>query len=905
MVLDTARYFVVVIQLTHVLQSHRAYYSGVAVDCTRELFRITALEACGRRIVLGCSDGLIRVFEDRSQPNGKVDYKPTSVSEVFTKKMIDHLEVFPLQGVMLSLSDQTVRFHSFPSLETRGAFEKSRGACLSFVSNHSAEKKGDSELLFCIALKRRVQMFQWNARDFTFSPIKELSLNETPRKMAFAGAYTLCCAFKRDYKMLDTKTGKVTPIFPLGRKEPFGIKISEEAAYLLVLLAKNQQGICVDHEGKPTRTEPLDWPEVPNALVFSRPYVLSTSTTNVDVRNVENRSPVQNIPLKNATMLASTYLGERMIVAASPVMVVQLTPVSPLDQVEELVAKSNFEAALQLIEEDLDSKWVQTRSEHRLKVKTQYAYHLYNNREFQSSLHLFQETKVDPRQVLALFPKIIPKGQCRKIEHPVEHIVPIEESGDVIIKALLAFLKQETECDLDLTEEILTKKGKYKELVAFFKSREEHEKALILLKKLARSRKNNNDTSSRGHRMMQGPDATIEYLQSLVPDRWAMIRDTSVFCALGLLEYQDIVIKYAEWVVKDYPQKGRHDYDGDDGLLIFTQQRQHQQQPEMRNDSNIRKKATNNQGGGGEQPSNSSSNYIPARLVLKLLKSWCGPDIVVTYLESYLKNTSNKNSALHNELVFLYLDLIRRAKEGKGSSNNKKRSTNDDNKRRRKNVPSAEHIQVLRTKLIRFLRESMYYKPELMLGRFPESELLEERAVLLSRLNEHREALAIYVWDLNLLDDAIKYCGSNYDESHKEQKHVYLHLMHVLLDPSSLEPTPARVQAKPNVEEAVKLIAEHYARMDTSSALDLLPDDLDVKKIFPILKAIFSHNKTRSRRNQVTKSLYRIENLRVCFDTYIQCSRRIGNAAFVRYPKDEVVVHYVCSENFQASVEGM
>jgi len=248
-------------------------------------------------------------------------------------------------------------------------------------------------------------------------------------------------------------------------------------------------------------------------------------------------------------------------------------------------------------------------------------------------------------------------------------------------KALLAFLKQETECDLDLTEEILTKKGKYKELVAFFKSREEHEKALILLKKLARSRKNNNDTSSRGHRMMQGPDATIEYLQSLVPDR----------------EYQDIVIKYAEWVVKDYPQKG---------LLIFTQQRQHQQQPEMRNDSNIRKKATNNQGGGGEQPSNSSSNYIPARLVLKLLKSWCGPDIVVTYLESYLKNTSNKNSALHNELVFLYLDLIRRAKEGKGSSNNKKRSTNDDNKRRRKNVPSAEHIQVLRTKLIRFLRES-------------------------------------------------------------------------------------------------------------------------------------------------------------------------------------------------------
>eukprot|EP00467_Chlorarachnion_reptans_P007937 CAMPEP_0114501264 /NCGR_PEP_ID=MMETSP0109-20121206/8404_1 /TAXON_ID=29199 /ORGANISM="Chlorarachnion reptans, Strain CCCM449" /LENGTH=823 /DNA_ID=CAMNT_0001678979 /DNA_START=195 /DNA_END=2667 /DNA_ORIENTATION=+ len=816
--------------------SHRAYYSGVAIDASREPFRITSLEACGRRIVLGCSDGLIRVFEDRSQPNGKVDYKPTSVSEVFTRKSVESLKVFPLHGIMVSLSDGVLRLHSFPSLETRGTFEKSRG-CLSFVSNYSTDKKGHSDdLCLCLALKRRVQLFRWNPREFSFANIQELTLNETPRRMEWAGANSVCVAFKRDYKMLNTKTGHCTQIFPLGRKGPQGGLICRMEASNEVLLAKNQQGICVNHEGKPTRTEPIEWSEPPGALLYCRPYVIAATSSEIDVRNIENRLPVQTVSLKGATMLASTFLAERMLVAASSVTVMQLTPVSPINQVEELVAKCNFEAALQLIEEDLDSKWIAHRDEHRLKVKTQYAYHLYNQKEFEMALHLFQQTKIDPRQVLALFPKIIPKGQCRKIEHPVEHIVPIErrdeflkataalipylehlrnrfsmdprytvtskdwrksKSGDMTLpalvdtalllvfleiddptdsKALLAFLKQDTECDLALTEEILTRRGKYKELVAFFKIREQHESALAILKKLAQK----GGGGVTKDKSLLGPGATIDYLQSLAPDR----------------DYQDIVIKYAEWVVKDHPKEG---------LKIFTH--------------------------SGSSDSKTKS-HIPARLVLKLLKNWCGPEIVVTYLESYLKSTDNKNSALHNELVFLYLDLIHKAEQQK-SKRSKKQS-----------AVGPTDVPALRRKLIQFLRESKHYKPELMLGRFPEAELLEERAVLLSRLNEHVEALALYVWDLGSEDKAIRYCAENYDEGRKEKNDVYLHLMQVYLEPEKLEPTERRKAATPKVDAAIELLGKNYMKMDVARAMKLLSDDLDVKRVFPILRAVLSMNKT-------------------------------------------------------------
>uniref|UniRef100_A0A7S2U140 Vacuolar sorting protein 39/Transforming growth factor beta receptor-associated zinc finger domain-containing protein n=1 Tax=Lotharella oceanica TaxID=641309 RepID=A0A7S2U140_9EUKA len=343
-------------------------------------------------------------------------------------------------------------------------------------------------------------------------------------------------------------------------------------------------------------------------------------------------------------------------------------------------------------------------------------------------------------------------------------------------------------------------------------------------------------------------------------------------------------------------------------------------------------------GGGGDEKgpvdTQNKRSTIPARLVLKLLKSWCGPSIVVMYLEKYLKNTNNTMAALHNELVFLYLDLIQKGEvSGLASS----RSSNGSSSSSSSKYSALMDKEMLRKKLHSFLKSSTYYKPELMLGRFPENELLEERAVVLSRLKDHREALAIYVWDLNDLHKAHRYCMKHHDYHRAHDKDVYLHLLHVLLRPECVDSVRLKSKRadgdgdgadahqktpKPKLDEAMKILLLDHKRIDVPKAMDLLPEDLSITRVFPILKAVLSHNKATSRRNQVTKSLHRIDNLtvrsewirtrsqQVRIDNITKChhcSRRIGNAAFVRYPDDRknkqrpIVVHYVCSESFQAS----
>jgi len=957
--------------------SHEAYYSTCAIDVSRESFHITSLQACGRRIILGCSDGLIRVFEDRAQPNDKADYKPTFSSESFTRKSVDQLEVFPLEGIMLSLSDQILRLHSFPSLEVRQEFDtKSRG-CLSFVTNHTTSKKGPtSSFMLCLSLKRRIHVYEWSDSQFAFGFRKEINLPETPRKMGWASGMSIACSFYREYKILDCKTEKLTTIFPFGKRHAVICRMESTNE---VLLTKNNHGICVDQYGKPTRTEPIEWSEPPNFVLYCRPYVIAATSKAVDVRFVSNRLPVQVINFNKATMVATTFLGEKMVVAANAEQVLQMTPVSPNDQLEELVAKCNFETALLLIEEDLnDVKWRENRATLRRKVRTQYGYHLYNQREFETALQLFQATETNPRQVLALFPQMLPKGQCKNVTHPVDHIVGIEKREDLFkavgaliaylehlrnrfkinpsyfkststssatahtntgrlsssssqqemplntlvdtalvfvfleidnpnqpSRALLTFLSQETACDLAVTEEILTTRGRFRELVAFYKTREMHESALKLLKKVGHDDKKNKKKHKKkqpketAQLSLHGPNPTIEYLIELAPYR----------------EYQDLVITYAEWVVKEYPLEG---------LRIFT--------------GDPRENGGDGDGDHGVDDGGDAKNgtttkehkrsTIPARLVLKLLKSWCGPSIVVMYLEKYLKNTNNTMAALHNELVFLYLDLIQKARiSGLGGNKAGPSSSSSSSSSSLSSSSSSSSLmdrKMLRSKLHAFLSMSKHYKPELMLGRFPENELLEERAVVLSRLKDHREALAIYVWDLNDLEKAHRYCMEHYDYHRAHDKDVFLHLLHVLLRPECVETGRLKkadaAPPKPKLEEAMKILMLDHKRINVPKAMDLLPDDLSITKVFPILKAVLSHNKARSRRNQVTKSLHRIDNLtvrsewirtrsqQVRIDNITKChhcSRRIGNAAFIRYPglknKRPVVVHYVCSESFQAS----
>lgn len=61
-------------------------------------------------------------------------------------------------------------------------------------------------------------------------------------------------------------------------------------------------------------------------------------------------------------------------------------------------------------------------------------------------------------------------------------------------------------------------------------------------------------------------------------------------------------------------------------------------------------------------------------------------------------------------------------------------------------------------------------------------DLFEERAILFSRMNDHKRALQIYAHNLKDFEGALKYCEANYNEG--ANKDIYLLLLEVYLTPA-------------------------------------------------------------------------------------------------------------------------
>lgn len=130
---------------------------------------------------------------------------------------------------------------------------------------------------------------------------------------------------------------------------------------------------------------------------------------------------------------------------------------------------------------------------------------------------------------------------------------------------------------------------------------------------------------------------------------------------------------------------------------------------------------------------------LPASRVLPHLKH-VAPALCAPYLEMELTERGARHPAeLHTALILLYLDSVCRERAAGGWDEGTFSPT--------------------RAKLVSRLADpSAAYSPERMLSRFPTDALLQERALLLSRLGRHTAALRIYVWRLGEPKLAEAYC---------------------------------------------------------------------------------------------------------------------------------------------------
>lgn len=211
-----------------------------------------------------------------------------------------------------------------------------------------------------------------------------------------------------------------------------------------------------------------------------------------------------------------------------------------------------------------------------------------------------------------------------------------------------------------------------------------------------------------------------------------------------------------------------------------------------------------------------------------------------------------------------------------------------------------------RLKLFEFLdRTPFYYTPQKMITKFLSLDALwEERAVLLGRIGRHEPALEIYAQRIGDQKMAEEYCRKHYDREKEGARDVYLILLILYL-----KPTEAGVKA--NMDSALYILEKYYDRIDTSKALDLLPNTVKVARVHAFITAVITEKCRRRREGQVLMNLLKAERLqvsqellhikarrsviddeRLCFI----CRKPLRNSAFARYPND-IVMHLGCCNN--------
>ncbi|OJJ47071.1 hypothetical protein ASPZODRAFT_141835 [Penicilliopsis zonata CBS 506.65] len=219
-----------------------------------------------------------------------------------------------------------------------------------------------------------------------------------------------------------------------------------------------------------------------------------------------------------------------------------------------------------------------------------------------------------------------------------------------------------------------------------------------------------------------------------------------------------------------------------------------------------------------------NAETLPRQRVLEFLE---GIDrlLAVRYLEHVIGELNDMTPALHQRLLVLYLDCLHGHKSGET-----------------KFTGETEYAE-WRGKFLEMLKTSSQYSPAKMLDRLDrdDPECYEPRAIVFSKMGQHRQALEIYVFKLEDYSKAEEYCNQVHlaedigaaqvipsqrtapTDAAEAQPSIYLTLLSLYLSPPHGH--------EPQYGPALDILARHGSRLPANSALELIPETLPVREL--------------------------------------------------------------------------
>ena len=757
-----------------------------------------------------------------------------------------------------------------------------------------------------------------------------------------------------------------------------------------MLLARDINSLFIDKEGEPLQRRQVPWKFAPEAVGYSYPYLLAlleSSRGVLEVRNPTTLTLLQGISLPEARILQTPNRGVSLahqgkgFLVASERVVWRMSSLGYDAQVDELVEHGYLDEAISLLEM-VEDTLVKDSAGRLREIKMIKAGMLFKERKFRDALDLFSEVEATPERVIALYPKIIAGDSAQLPEEPQETPPPpspvkssikghrrTDSSASATAsikgspsKSLSKQRSAETSGEtasikaasiLSSKQEVLSEKElktAVRELQAFLADVRRR------LQRFFDSDQNVKDTpdvqTAENHQtlshLLDIPDIHDVDLTDKLLDL-ARLVDTTLFRVYmyATPSLAGSLFRIANFCDPDVVMEKLEETSRYSELIDFLYGKKLHRQALERLQKFGQTDRTEEMDPQLHGPARTVAylQNLPPELVDLILEFSMWPlekdpqlgmevfladtenaenlprmkvfayleeidhALALSYLEHVIDELNDQNPDLHQKLLDLYLERL-------------------------KDSPN----EAIQTKFLTLLKSSTLYSPSKILQALPADSptFFEARALVLSKMGNHRQALEIYVFKLHDSRKAEEYCNTVHVEeklnsskrsSSRERRKAAAQAQ--TTDPLDEKPSMYGVLLNlylnpPRGEEkrwgpAIEILQRHGARLPASSTLEIIPKDLLVKELEFYFRGRIRNANSITAESQVVSGLRKVEAVRSQVGLQLGekgrqrkvmvddervcpvCHKRLGGSVISVFP-DNSVVHLGCQARRQNEV---
>eukprot|EP01084_Bolivina_argentea_P188649 324689_1 len=172
------------------------------------------------------------------------------------------------------------------------------------------------KLFIAFGKKREISVFQWKgavASNIQSEQCKKQSqllkkynsypIPDKPRLLILAGK-TMFVGFKEQYDLIHLETSSKQRIFGTGRRNgPInGLRLINKE----VLLVVDKKGYFVNYEAKPTRSKCIEFSDIPNAVTYFHPYIVSILPKSIEMHHLFTSNLIHKMDFKHGKCMQSS-----------------------------------------------------------------------------------------------------------------------------------------------------------------------------------------------------------------------------------------------------------------------------------------------------------------------------------------------------------------------------------------------------------------------------------------------------------------------------------------------------------------------------------------------------------------------------------------------------------------------